>query len=56
MRKFSVAVIDAFASIDHGPLPSTPPQQHKRLDPYILFTPSKSNKKAKVADKVEDPN
>ncbi|KAG0010614.1 hypothetical protein BGZ82_003351, partial [Podila clonocystis] len=29
MRKFSLAVTDAFALIDLGPLPSTPPRQHK---------------------------
>ncbi|KAF9416615.1 hypothetical protein BGZ76_004620 [Entomortierella beljakovae] len=47
-KRFAMDVRDVFSSNPITSLPQTPPQ-NPVSDPFILFTPSKSNKRAKTA-------
>ncbi|KAF9189011.1 hypothetical protein BGZ51_000187 [Haplosporangium sp. Z 767] len=50
IRRFALDVIDVFASSAVPSFPTTPPMKPRILEPYILFTPSKSNKRPREED------
>ncbi|KAG0247680.1 hypothetical protein BG011_001088 [Mortierella polycephala] len=47
-RRFAVEVADVLNANPRHPLPTTPPQKHVELAPYVLLTPSKKNKRTRL--------
>ncbi|KAG0320056.1 hypothetical protein BGZ99_004707 [Dissophora globulifera] len=53
-RRYGMEVADTIAARPAAPLPKTPPRRPAELKQYILLTPSKQNKRSRIADNADD--